>query len=153
MELTIETATTKLLDTLYEIEKQSFTQEAFSKREIAYMLEDYNGIALVAKADDVIAGFIIARIDVERGRMFGHILTLDVAPQFRRRGVAIRLLTELETLLSLKGAVECRLEVREDNAAAIDLYKKQGYLTVGRLRNYYGSAHGLYLRKNLNRSE
>jgi ribosomal protein S18 acetylase RimI-like enzyme len=52
-------------------------------------------------------------------------------------------------LLSRKEAVECRLEVREDNVAAINLYKKQGYQTIGRLRNYYGSAHGLYLRKNL----
>jgi ribosomal-protein-alanine N-acetyltransferase len=153
MQLTIETATTNLLDTLYEIEKQSFTQEAFSKREIAYMLEDYSSLALVAKTNGVIAGFIIARVDIERGRTFGHILTLDVAPQFQRRGVARRLLGELETLLSRKEAVECRLEVREDNVAAINLYKKQGYQTMGRLRNYYGSAHGLYLRKNLNRAE
>ena len=153
MQLTIETATTKILDELYAIEKQSFTREAFSKREIAFMLEDYNGIGLVARVNREIAGFLIARIDIGRGRLFGHILTLDVAPRYRRMGVARKLLEELDNLLKQKGAVECRLEVREDNVAAINLYLKLGYQRLGMLKNYYGNAHGLYLRKTLSPPE
>ena len=153
MQLTIETATTKILDELYAIEKQSFTREAFSKREIAFMLEDYNGIGLVARVNREIAGFLIARIDIGRGRLFGHILTLDVAPRYRRMGVARKLLEELDKLLKQKGAVECRLEVREDNVAAINLYLKLGYQRLGMLKNYYGNAHGLYLRKTLSPPE
>lgn len=153
MKLTIENATTNLLDELYEIERQSFTQEAFSKREIKYMLEDYNGIDLVARINGEIAGFLIAQVNVESGRLFGHILTLDVALQHRRRGVARRLLTELETLLRQKGTVECRLEVREDNVAAIKLYLSLGYRRLRTLKNYYGKTHGLYLRKSLRPSE
>ena len=144
MQLTIETATTKILDELYAIEKQSFTREAFSKREIAFMLEDYNSIGLVARVN---------RIDIERGRLFGHILTLDVAPRYRHMGVARKLLEELDNLLKQKGAVECRLEVREDNVAAINLYLKLGYQRLGMLKNYYGNAHGLYLRKTLSPPE
>ncbi len=49
MEVKIETATIKLLDQLYDIEEQCFNQEAFSKRQIAYLLTDYNTIALLAK--------------------------------------------------------------------------------------------------------
>jgi ribosomal protein S18 acetylase RimI-like enzyme len=44
---------------------------------------------------------------------------------------------------------ECRLEVREDNAAALNLYQKLGYKKVGKLEKYYGEAHGLYLQKTL----
>ena len=51
MEVKIETATIKLLDKLYELEEECFDQEAFSKRQIAYLLTDYNTIALVAKVD------------------------------------------------------------------------------------------------------
>ena len=153
MELTIETATINLLDELCEIEKQSFTREAFSKREIACLLEDYNAIGLAARVNGEIAGFLIARIDIEKGKMFSHILTLDVAPSHRRRGIARKLLEELETLLRQKGVVECRLEVREDNAAAINLYLKLGYRKMGRLEKYYGDAHGLYLQKPLSTPE
>ena len=150
MELTIEIASIKLLDELYEIEKQSFTREAFTKREIAFLLGDYNAIGLAARVNGEIAGFLIATIDLEKGKMFGHILTLDVATSHRRRGIARKLLDELEMLLRQKGIVECRLEVKEGNVAAINLYLNLGYRKMGRLEKYYGDAHGLYLQKNLN---
>ena len=153
MKLSIETATIKLLDELYEIEKQSFTHEAFTKREIGFLLSDYNAIGLAARVDDEIAGFLIATISLEKGKIFGHILTLDVAPSHRRRGIARKLLEELETLMRQKGIVECRLEVREGNEAAINLYLKLGYTKISRLERYYGDAHGFYLQKILNATE
>jgi len=52
MEVKIETASLKLLDQLFKIEEKCFDQEAFSKRQIAYLLTDYNTIALAAKADN-----------------------------------------------------------------------------------------------------
>jgi ribosomal protein S18 acetylase RimI-like enzyme len=44
---------------------------------------------------------------------------------------------------------ECHLEVREDNAAALSLYRKLGYAKVGTLKKYYGTKHGLYHKKSL----
>jgi ribosomal-protein-alanine acetyltransferase len=149
MEITIEDASVRLLDELYAIEKQCFKQEAFSKRQIGYLLTDYNALSLVARVDGEVAGFIIARIDVEGDSPAGHILTIDVALQHRRKGIATRLLNQIETMLKEKGVRECRLEVREDNAAAIGLYFKLGYKQVAKLERYYRGAHGLYLRKIL----
>lgn len=149
MEVKIETATIKLLDKLYEIEEQCFDQEAFTKRQIAYLLTDYNTIALVAKANSDIAGFIITQVEVEENTEFGHIITINVAPNCRRKGIATKLLHEIETLLKQKGISECRLEVREDNNPAIKLYQPLGYQTIGKLENYYGKKHGIYLKKTL----
>ncbi|MCW4007679.1 MAG: ribosomal protein S18-alanine N-acetyltransferase [Candidatus Bathyarchaeota archaeon] len=149
MAIKIEDATIRLLDKLYEIEKQCFTQEAFTKQHLAYLLTDYNTIGLVARVNDEIAGFILAQIDVERNLLFGHILTLNVEPTYRRKGIAQRLLAGIESMLREKGVKECRLEVREDNVAALNLYRKLGYKVVGKLEKYYGEAHGLYLRKIL----
>jgi len=59
MDLKIETATIKVLDELYALEETCFDQEAFSKRQIAYLLTDYNTIALMAKVEGSIAGFVI----------------------------------------------------------------------------------------------
>jgi ribosomal-protein-alanine acetyltransferase len=149
MEVVIETATIKLLDKLYELEEVCFDQEAFSRRQIAYLLTDYNSIALVCKVDGIVRGFIIAQVEVEENTQFGHIITINVAPKLRRQRLGSSLLKEIETILKGKGIVECRLEVREDNHAAIKLYKALGYQTVGKLERYYGSKHGLYLKKAL----
>jgi ribosomal-protein-alanine acetyltransferase len=153
MDLTIETATIRLLDKLYEIEKQSFQQEAFTKKQIDSLLTDYNAISLVARVNGEPVGFAIGRMDAKRGKLYGHILTVETLPLHRRMGIAEKLLENLETLLKGKGAVESRLEVRENNIAAISLYEKLGYRQVGKLEKYYGDTHGLYLKKILGDSE
>lgn len=148
MEVKIETATPKLLDILFRIEQQCFDEEAFTKRQIAYLLTDYNTVALAAKTNTDIAGFVIAQIETDETE-FGHIITLNVAPNFHHKGIATKLLGEMETLLKQRGIAECRLEVREDNHSAIKLYHKLGYQTLGKLERYYGRKHGLYLKKAL----
>ena len=149
MEIKIETATIKLLDKLYQIEEQCFDQEAFTKRQIAYLLTDYNTIALVAKANGDIVGFIIVQVEIENDTLFGHIITVNVAPSYRRKGIARKLLEEIEDIFKQKGIGECHLEVREDNNAALKLYQSLGYQKIGKLERYYGKTHGLYLKKNL----
>jgi len=145
----IEDATLRMLDQLYEIERQSFKEEAFSKQQIRYLLTDFNAISLVAKIQGQIVGFIIGAIEAVQEQLVGHILTIDVATQYRRVGVAERLMRELEGMYRQKGIGEVLLEVRESNDAARALYGKLGYNVVSRLENYYGNAHGLYLKKML----
>ena len=148
MEVKIETASTILLDKLYAIEEQCFNEEAFTKRQIAYLLTDYNTIALVAKVNTEVAGFVIIQIEMDNNE-FGHIITLNIAPSFRHKGIATKLMQEIESLLKQRGVSECHLEVREDNNAAIKLYQKLGYQTMGKLDRYYGKKHGIYLKKIL----
>ena len=149
MEIKIEDAAIRFLDRYYEIEKQCFQREAFTKQQIAYLLTDYNAVGLAARVNCEIAGFVIGRIDIVRNTPFGHILTVDIEPSYRRKGIAQKLLREIEAIFKEKGVKECRLEVREDNAAASNLYQKLGYKKVGKLEKYYGDAHGLYLKKTL----
>jgi ribosomal-protein-alanine acetyltransferase len=149
MAVRIEDTSIRFLGKLYEIEKQCFGQEAFTKQQLTYLLTAYNAIGLAARVNSEIAGFAIARVDIGRNTSFGHILTVDIAPAYRRKGIAQKLLQEIETIFREKGIKECRLEVREDNVAALNLYQKLGYKKVGKLEKYYGEAHGLYLQKTL----
>jgi ribosomal-protein-alanine acetyltransferase len=149
MELQIETASIKLLDKLYEIEEQCFDEEAFTKRQIAYLLTDYNTVALIAKTNNALAGFIIAQVEIENNTLFGHIITINVASTYRRKGIASKMLQEIEVIFKQKDIMECHLEVRENNSSALKLYQKIGYQKIGRLEKYYGKAHGLYLKKIL----
>jgi len=149
MEIKIETASIRLLDRLFEIEEQCFDREAFTKRQISYLLTDYNTIALVAKAQSDVEGFVITQIELENDTLYGHIITINVAPSYRKKGIASKMLKETESILKQKGIIECRLEAREDNSAALHLYQNNGYKKIRRLEKYYGKSNGLYLKKTL----
>lgn len=69
----------------------------------------------------------------------GYISNIAVAPDFRRRGVADKLLISLIHRASALSLSFLTLEVRESNKAAIALYEKHGFSPVGRRRNYYDS--------------
>ena len=149
MEIKIETASIRLLDKFCEIENQCFSQEAFTKRQLAYLLTDYNTIGLVAKVNSDVAGFIISQVEIEKDTLYGHIVTVNVAPNYRRKGIATQMIKDTEKILRDKGIGESHLEVREDNSAALKLYQNSGYIKIGRLEKYYGNKHGLFLKKTL----
>jgi ribosomal-protein-alanine N-acetyltransferase len=149
MQVEIGDASAIGLDELYSIEFTCFGKEAFTKQQIAYLLTDYNSIGLTAKIDGEIAGFIIASIYAEKKSLAGHILTIDVVPQYRRKGVGSSLMKAVEDIFRKKNVRTSHLEVREDNSTAVKLYEKLGYRKIGKLKNYYGNANGIYLAKKL----
>jgi ribosomal-protein-alanine N-acetyltransferase len=66
-----------------------------------------------------------------------HILNLAVHPEYRRRGVARRLLAKGLAQARTLGAELAWLEVRPSNLAARALYKSFGFKEVGRRPHYY----------------
>ncbi|MCS7115409.1 MAG: ribosomal protein S18-alanine N-acetyltransferase [Candidatus Bathyarchaeota archaeon] len=149
LKIAIEDASIRHLDRLYDIERECFKSEAFSKQQIAQLLTHQNSVSLIAKDENTIVGFVIGVIYPENEKLTGHILTIDVHPSHRRMGVGAKLLQEIEKIFIGKGVEKCRLEVREDNLAALKLYQKLGYKKVGKLKNYYRNAHGILLEKTL----
>lgn len=86
----------------------------------------------VSVSEGRIVGFLVVRTLVEGE---AELLNLVVAADFRRQGVARRL---LEPLLSTP-AITVFLEVRESNAAARKLYKSMGFQEVNVRQEYYDS--------------
>ena len=150
MSITTRRASLKDLDTLCEIERHCFTSEAFTREQIGYLLRAPKNVSLIAEIDHETAGFIIGLIHEYGNAKVGHIFTVDVLTKHRRRGVASRLLDDLEQIFKERGVQTSHLEVRADNLAAQELYRKHGYTDVGVLKNYYGRGiHGVQLKKNL----
>ena len=150
MSVTIQQATVNDLETLYEIERECFTTEAFTKEQIAYLLQNPDAVSLVAQIDGETVGFIIGLTYRGNKVRIGHIYTIDVAVKHRRKGIGLSLLNELEQIFFEKGVETCYLEVRIDNVAARELYHKQGYTETGRLKGYYPKgSHGVQLKKKL----
>ncbi|MCC6914604.1 MAG: ribosomal protein S18-alanine N-acetyltransferase [Rhodospirillaceae bacterium] len=78
-------------------------------------------------------GFILIRAVADEA----EILTLAVAPDFRRRGIAESLLEEAARMLRAGGTHRLFLEVADDNTAARALYEKRGFTATGRRAKYY----------------
>ncbi len=150
MSITVQHASLKDLETICEIEKECFTHEAFSKEQIAHFLKATNAVSLMAQVDGETAGFITGLIEKHGKTRIGHIYTIDVASKYRRIGVGLKLLEEMEKDFIKKGAEVCFLEVRFNNLAARKLYLKHGYVELEKLANYYARGiHGILLKKKL----
>ena len=87
----------------------------------------------VAQVDERVAGMIVAWLFVDEV----HIATLATNPEFRRQGIAQKLLSHVLKLAMKEGAVSSFLEVREGNLAAQEMYRKFGYKESGRRPRYY----------------
>ncbi|MEM1884796.1 MAG: GNAT family N-acetyltransferase, partial [Candidatus Jordarchaeales archaeon] len=123
-----------------------FPKHYFPKYFIRLLLEHPYSIGLVATYLGRIIGFTIGVIE---GKGKGRIYTLDVLPEFRRRGIGSLLLGKLEEEFAERGVVRCRLEVMDGNTPAIRLYSKMGYRKVGVVKNYYGDRDGIVMEKIL----
>jgi ribosomal-protein-alanine N-acetyltransferase len=66
-----------------------------------------------------------------------HLLNLAVRPEYRRRGLARRLLRAMLALGRRAGVKAILLEVRSGNVAAQGLYRSSGYAVTGRRPGYY----------------
>ena len=148
MSLRIDRAKVQDLDAMYKIEKECFTSEAYSKGQLSYFMQSPNAVSFVAKRDNEIVGFIIGFIEKHDGITLGHVVTIDVLPKHRRIGMGVKLLDELEQIFLKKGVKISFLEVRIDNEAARELYRKKGYTDLEPLEDYYAKGkHGLRMKK------
>jgi [ribosomal protein S18]-alanine N-acetyltransferase len=71
-----------------------------------------------------------------------EILTIGVAPQARRRGLARTLIGDVARRARQKGARRVLLEVAADNEPAIALYVSSGFILLGERPRYYRRREG-----------
>ena len=83
-------------------------------------------------------GFVLGRAIAGEA----EVLTLAVAPEARRQGIARGLMEGFARKVVESGAETAFLEVAEDNAAAIGLYLSLGYTASGRRRRYFQTPDG-----------
>jgi ribosomal-protein-alanine acetyltransferase len=146
----VRKATIDDLNSLHRIEAECFTNDAYTKDQLAYCLEAPNFVTLVALVNGEIIGFIAGSFEVSAREKVGHIYTLDVKQSYRKLGVGGRLLESFESSLSEKGVRVFYLEVQRNNVLARRLYSKYSYKPCGMLRNYYGPGiDAIMLKKTL----
>jgi len=103
--------------------------------EVLVMLRTlYPELFLVAEESGHVVGYVSAVI---RRDGQGHIVSICVDPEHRRRGIGTALMVEVLRRIKELGLCSVRLEVRVSNVGAQRLYQKLGFRVVGRIQNYY----------------
>jgi [ribosomal protein S18]-alanine N-acetyltransferase len=87
----------------------------------------------VAEVDGRVVGMLVAWLFVDET----HIATIATHPEYRRQGIAKKLLAYTLQSAMREGAQSSFLEVRESNSSAQEMYRKFGYVEVGRRKRYY----------------
>ena len=139
----IEEATSAHAAALAAIHAAAFPpRDAWGEDAIALQLALPGAFGLI----DERGGMLLGRITVDEA----EVLTLAVAPLERRQGIATGLLRATTERVRAHGGTAMFLEVAIGNAPALALYRREGFIEVGRRRHYYSnSSDALVLRINL----
>ncbi|HEY6412102.1 MAG TPA: N-acetyltransferase [Edaphobacter sp.] len=128
------------LDKIVRLDERCFDEEfRFDRRSMKAYVEARNSVSLIAEKDDEMVGFVIVHIDRVAMCRRGYVVTLDVAAECRRSGLAGRMMQAVEMLAEADGAQRMELHVFTENDAAIRFYEWLGYERVARLRRFYGA--------------
>ncbi|HZI65456.1 MAG TPA: GNAT family N-acetyltransferase [Thermoanaerobaculia bacterium] len=124
------------LDRLWRLDQLCFEPGiAYSQRDLQRFLAMPRAVCVVAEDGDTLCGFALA---YSRPSALAHVVTLDVDPTFRRRGLGRRLIESVLERSAAAGAKRAVLEVDVRNSGAIAFYRKLAFREAGRLAAYYG---------------
>lgn len=123
------------LAALVALEQASFAGDRMSERQWRRHLHSPRAMVIVAVDRGALLGaaigFLHAAHDIAR------LYSLATSDAARGRGVGDRLVAAIERAARAAGRHRLRLEVREDNAAALRLYARRGFRPIGRRAAYY----------------
>jgi ribosomal protein S18 acetylase RimI-like enzyme len=120
------------LSTLRQVEQICFGPDAWPLIDLIGVLSFPGIVRIKAVAEERIAGFIAG--EPKPWEETGWITTIGVLPEFRRLGIASKLILDCEKAMQQPAVKLC---VRRSNSAAISLYEHLGYRRFQTWPGYY----------------
>jgi ribosomal-protein-alanine N-acetyltransferase len=129
------------LDAMWALDLVCFAEPfRFSRRAMRGFAEGKGAATVVAELGERAGAELVGFAVAQREGDAGYVVTLDVAPAWRRRGMARRLMAEVEGKMRAAGARRMELHVSVENEGAVRFYEAMGYERVGRVEGFYGKA-------------
>lgn len=114
------------------LEKLCFS-DPWSENSVASELDNKLSLWLVAVESDTVVGYVGSQSVMGESDM----MNVAVHPDYRRQGIAEKLVIALVDSLKERGNHCLSLEVRASNEPAKQLYEKLGFTMAGKRPNYY----------------
>lgn len=121
------------VDGLCAIERACFSVPWSREALLSDMTDNPNAMYFVAE----LSGEIIGYAGVWKIMDECHINNVGVLPRFRNRKIGKTIMKTLLDITESQGIKSHTLEVRESNKAAISMYEKLGFQSVGKRTGYY----------------
>lgn len=118
---------------LYALEQKLFSEVNYPLSRNGFYYHIKNNLLYVAKQDNEVVGYILTLIK----RSHPKIYSLGVSEAFRGQNIASKLFATTIDELKILGFKKLELEVRTDNNAAIELYKKLGFTIKKTSKAFY----------------
>ena len=115
-----------------KIENANF-EFAWSEADFIRCLRQRNCIGMVVERNESIVGFMV--YELHKSRL--HVLNFSVCPAHKRSKVGTAMAEKLKSKLSRQRRNRVVLEVRETNLDAQLFFRKQGFLALSVLRDFY----------------
>ena len=132
---------------LLELE-QTFPGDRLERSNFRYFLTKSKADIWMAEENGRVLGDAV--VMYRQGFHSARLYSIVVSPKARGKGIGAKLLAHAEAAAKARGCITIRLEVREDNTAAIGLYLAKGYDLIGRTDDYYeDGSTALRMRKRL----
>jgi ribosomal-protein-alanine N-acetyltransferase len=136
------------LSAVLKIETDLFPTDAWTEALFLGELSEVPVSRKVAVAE--LEGEVIGYVSLRFVGRQGDVNTIAIAKDFQRKGFGNQLLDWLLMTAKDLGVRELFLDVRADNLAAIEMYKKAGFDRIDIRRNYYDhSVDADVMRKKL----
>lgn len=132
---TIRAASAAHLPDLLDLESSSFSSDRISPRQMRHLLTRAHATVLIAQCADRLVGSVV--VLYRRGARVGRVYSLAVDAAARGRGIGAALLEAAAADATRRGNDRLRLEVRQDNGAAIALYERLGFRRIAEIDDYY----------------
>jgi len=128
------------VDPIIEVELSCFDapDELFTRRQVRRLVENPRATVTVAEVDGRVIGWAVGLVRQHRRCRSGRLYAVAVHPSARGRQAGRLLVEATIDALRAKGVQRVYLEVRNDNANAIALYDKLGFVPTQSLPGYYG---------------
>jgi ribosomal-protein-alanine N-acetyltransferase len=147
MNLVIRRMTVEDVPVAHEIDVSSFTLP-WPERSIRFEVTDNPAARCwIAELNSRVIGMLVLWMIVDEA----HIASLATHPDFRRQGIAKKLLVTALDHAYMEGARTAFLEVRAGNEVARSMYQKFGFEDVGLRERYYKDNNEDAILMTLNR--
>jgi [ribosomal protein S18]-alanine N-acetyltransferase len=129
------------LEAMFQLDEACFAEEfRFDRESMRDFAEEQNAIVRIGERGGEIVGFVIVHVERLATGWRAYVVTLDVAPDCRQRGLGRRLMREVEASAMVAGVRWMQLHVFTGNAGAIRFYEGMGYERISTQKDFYGEA-------------
>ncbi len=172
---TIRRATEDDIDQVIEVNLRSLP-ENYWYGFYRYVLAEWGDLFLVAEADGRIVGYVMNRVEETHDKVLvgldneleasakrlgpleairrafetparvGHVISIAVLQEYRRKGIGSALMSETLRIFQAKYDVDAvYLEVRVSNLPAISMYERFGFVKARLIKGYYRDGEDAYV--------